>query len=94
MSAPLLHYRKTHYSQLNLSQSMTQKATFVVTICNEYKCRSNIAILDRLTRHSICDGDLEAPLFLIEMFVCMYVGLIALLINKLNSQLYENKKKN
>ena len=71
---------------------MTQKATFVVTICNEYKWRSKNAILDWLTRHSICDEDLEDPLFLTEMFVCMYVGLIALLINKLISQLNEKKK--
>ena len=81
MSAPVLHYRTTHYSRLNLSQSMSQKTTFVVTVWIEYKYRSNIEILDRLTHHSICAGDLEAPLFLSAMFVCMYVGLIALLIN-------------
>ena len=60
---------------------MAQKATFVVTVWSEYKCRSYIAILDRSTRHSICAGGLEAPLFLSTMFVCMYVGLFALLIN-------------
>ena len=50
-------------------------------IWSAYKSRSYIAILDQSTHHSICAGGLEAPLFLSTMFVCMYVGLFALLIN-------------
>ena len=43
--------------------TMARKATFVVTVWSEYKCRSYIAILDQSTHHSICAGGLEAPLF-------------------------------
>ena len=75
MSAPVLHYRTTHYSRSNLSRFWPWLG--VVTVWSEYKCRSYIAILDQSTRHSICARGLEAPLFLSTMFVCIYVGLFA-----------------